>query len=87
MMPADKVVGNITIHFCLLKYHDKNWAVVGGYGYYGQTHGVGSWVVGCAFASLLGMEYEQYYIQKCLDQMPLPPVRRHHQIAALGRDP
>jgi hypothetical protein len=40
---------------------------VGGYGFHGQTHGVQTYVVGCALASLLGMEYEQYYIQKCLD--------------------
>jgi hypothetical protein len=30
-------------------------------------YGPGLWVVGCAFASLLGIEYEQYYIQKRLD--------------------
>jgi hypothetical protein len=40
-----------------------------GYGYHGQTCGVQTWVVGCALASLLGKEYEQYYIQKCLDIM------------------
>jgi hypothetical protein len=71
MMPAVKVVGNITLHFCPLKCHscDENWAVVGGYRNHGQTLGVWTWVVGCAFASLLGIEYEQYYIQKRLDIM------------------
>jgi hypothetical protein len=69
MMPADKVVGNITIHFCLLTYHscDESHAVMGGYGYHGETCWVQTWVVGCAIASLLGMEYEQYYIHKCLN--------------------
>jgi hypothetical protein len=68
-MPADKVVGNISIHFCLLKYHncDENWAIVGGYGHHCQTCVVQTWVVGCDLASLLGMEYEQYSIQKILD--------------------
>jgi hypothetical protein len=70
MMTADEVVGYITIHFCLLKYHncDENWAIVGGYGYHdGQTCGLWTWVVGCALASLSGVEYEQYSIQKRLD--------------------
>jgi hypothetical protein len=69
MMPADEAVGNIAIHFCLLKFHscDENPAIVGGYGYHGQTCGVWTRVVGCAFISFLGMEYEQYSIQKCLD--------------------
>ncbi len=68
MMPADEVVSNITIHFHLLIYHncDENPAVVGGYGYHGQTRGVRTWVVGCALASLLAVEYKQYSIQKCL---------------------
>jgi hypothetical protein len=35
--------------------------------YHGQTCGAQVLVVGCVFANLLGMEYEQYYIQKCLD--------------------
>ncbi len=39
------------------------------YGYHGQTRGVRTWVVGCAFENLLGVEYEQYSIQKCLDIM------------------
>jgi hypothetical protein len=71
MVLADKVVGNITLHFCLLqlRYCDENWAVMGGYGCHGQTHGVRTWVVGCPLASLLGVEYEQYYIQKRLDIM------------------
>ncbi len=64
MVPTDKVVGNIGLHFRLLqlrRFHEQ-WAVVGGYGCHGhgQTHGVLTWVVGCAFASLLGMKYEQY---------------------------
>jgi hypothetical protein len=69
MVPADKVVGDITLHFSLFQYRrcDENRAVVGGYGCHGQTCGVPTCVVGCAFASLLGMEYEQYLIQKCPD--------------------
>jgi hypothetical protein len=57
MMPADEVVGNITLHFCLLKYPscDENRAIMGGYKYHGQTCGVQTWVMGCAFPSLLGM--------------------------------
>jgi hypothetical protein len=69
MVPANNVVGNITVNFCLLQKHrwDKNWAVVGGYGCHDQTCGVRTWDVGCALAILLGVEYEQYYIQKFLD--------------------
>ncbi len=69
MVPADKVVGNITLHFCLLKYCrcDIKLGIVGGSGCHDQTHEVQTWVVGCAFANLLGMEYEQYSIHKCLD--------------------
>jgi hypothetical protein len=67
--PADKVVGNITLHFCLLINCrcDEKGAVMGGYGCHGQTRGVWTWVVSCALGSLLGVEYEQYYIKKCLD--------------------
>ena len=56
--PADEVVSNITLHFCLLKkcHWDENTAVRGGYGFQGQTRGVRTWVVGCAFENLLGLE-------------------------------
>ncbi len=62
---AEDVVRGITLNFCLLKYPHCNEieAVMGGYGCYGETHGVRTSVVGCALACLLGMEYEQYYIQ------------------------
>jgi hypothetical protein len=35
MAPADEIVSNITLHFCLLKKRrsDENLAVRGGYGY------------------------------------------------------
>jgi hypothetical protein len=58
MAPADKVVSNIALHFCLLKkrHCNENLAVGGGYEYHGQTCGVQTWVVGCAFENLLGME-------------------------------
>ncbi len=67
--PAEEVVRGITLIFFLLKYpcYDENGVIVGGYEYHGQTRGVRTWVVGCALASLLGMECEQYCIQKCLD--------------------
>ncbi len=71
MVPSNEVIGNTTLHFCLLQYCccDENLAVMGGYGCHGQIRGVQTWVVGCALASLLGIEYEQYYIQKSLDIM------------------
>jgi hypothetical protein len=72
MAPADKVVSNIALHFCLLKKRrcNENPAVRGGYGYIMvKLHGVRTWVVGCDFENLLGMSYEQFYIQKCLDIM------------------
>jgi hypothetical protein len=71
MAPADEVDSDIILCFCLLKkrHCDENLAFRGGNGYHGQTRGVRTKVVGCAFASLLGMEYEQYSIQKCLDIM------------------
>jgi hypothetical protein len=68
--PAEEVVRGITLNFCLLKYcsYNENGAVGGGgYGYHGQTCGVQALVVGCSLANLLGMDYEQYYIQKYLD--------------------
>jgi hypothetical protein len=48
-------------------WDDKNWAVVIGKRYHGETCGVHALVVGCDFANLLAMEYEQHYIQKYLD--------------------
>ncbi len=62
--PTEEVVKGIILNFHPLKYCccDENGAVVGGYGCHVRT-----WVVGCALASLLGVEYEQSYIQKCLD--------------------
>ncbi len=33
---------------------------------HGQTHGVWTWVVGCALTSLLGIEHEQYNIKNAL---------------------
>jgi hypothetical protein len=67
--PAEEVIRGITLYFCLLKYCrcNENGAVKGRYRYHGQTRGVQALVVGCAFANLLSVEYEQYYIQKCLD--------------------
>jgi hypothetical protein len=61
--PAEEVARGITLNFCLLKYPycDENGAVVGVHRCHGQTHGVQTGVVGCALASLLGMEYEQYF--------------------------
>jgi hypothetical protein len=58
MAPAGEVVSNITLLFCLLKkrHWDENPAVRGGYGCHGQTRGVQTWVVGCAFENLLGVE-------------------------------
>jgi hypothetical protein len=69
MALANKVVSNIALHFLLLKKCrcNENLAVGGGHKYHGQTHGVQALVVGCAFENILGMEYEQYSIQKCLD--------------------
>ncbi len=69
MAPADEVVSNIAFNFCLLKKRHCNEtpAIRGGYGYHGLTRGVRTWVVGCALASDLGVEYESYSIQKCLD--------------------
>jgi hypothetical protein len=66
---ADEVVRGITLNVYLLTYcsSDENKAVVGGYGCHGVIREVLALVVGCALASLLGVEYEQYYIQKCLD--------------------
>jgi hypothetical protein len=60
--PAEEVVRGITLNFHLLKYCrcNENGAVMGGYGCHGQTCGVQTWDVGCALASLLGVEYEQY---------------------------
>jgi hypothetical protein len=58
MAPADKVVSNITLHFCLLKkrHCHENLAVRGGYGYI-MVKLVGCRpVVGCAFENLLGVE-------------------------------
>jgi hypothetical protein len=54
---------SVAIHRC----DGKKWAVVIGYRYYGETCGVHALIVSCAFANLLAMEYEQYYIQKYLD--------------------
>jgi hypothetical protein len=58
MACADEVVSDITFHFCLLtkRHCNENLAVRGGYGCHGQTHGVQTWVVGCAFENLLGVE-------------------------------
>jgi hypothetical protein len=69
MAPADEIVSNIALDFCLLKKRrcDETPAVRGGYGYHGQTRGVRTWVVGCALASHLGVKYEPYSIQKRLD--------------------
>ncbi len=50
----------------------NNWGVVGGYRYHGETHGVQILVVNCASANFLGVEYEQYYIQKCPDYIAQP---------------
>jgi hypothetical protein len=71
MAPADKVISDITLHFCLLKKSrcNEHLAIREGYGPHGQTCGVWTWVVGCALASLLGKELGQYSIQKHLDMM------------------
>jgi hypothetical protein len=72
MAPADKVVSNITLNFCLLKkapLQGKSGRQGRVQINHGQTCGVQTWVVGCAFENLLGMEYEQQTIQKCLDIM------------------
>jgi hypothetical protein len=68
MVPAEKVVRGITLNFCLLKYCrcNENQAIIGGCRCHGQSHGVGTWVAGCALASLLGVEYKQHYIQNAL---------------------
>ncbi len=56
MSPAKEVDGDITRNFRLLESRpcDEIWAVIGGSGYHGSIRGG---VGGCAFASLLGMEY------------------------------
>jgi hypothetical protein len=68
---TEEVIRGIILNFCPLEYCccDEKGAVGGGggYGYHGQTHGVKALVVGCAFAIILGMEYEHYSIQKCFD--------------------
>jgi hypothetical protein len=58
MAPADEVISNIVLHFCLLKkrHCNENLAVKGGYEYHDQTCGVWTWVVGCAFENLLVVE-------------------------------
>jgi hypothetical protein len=71
IVPAEEAIKGIILNFCLLKYcHcDEHGAIGGGYRYHGQTRGVQALVVGCAFANLMGVEYEHYFIQKCLDNM------------------
>jgi hypothetical protein len=59
MAPAEEVISGTTPHFRPTKkcQRNENPAVRGGgYEYHGQTRGVQALVMGCALASLMGME-------------------------------
>jgi hypothetical protein len=49
----------LSLHFHLLKkrQYNENLAIMGMYGYHGQTCVVQTWVVACAFENLLGVDF------------------------------